>query len=104
MDDVVLCPWVAGMSEACRYIQDDSSCHSLELVWSGDSSVSEEMQGGSWITFTERRSLKKSQRMDNFIKGRCERTVWRPGTLPSPGYVSGRYRIYIRRQGIVGRV
>lgn len=42
----MLCPWVAGMSEARSYNQDDSSCHSLELVQSGDSSVSEETQVG----------------------------------------------------------
>lgn len=84
------------MSEARSYNQDDSSCHSLELVRSGDSSVSEE-------TFIER-SLKKLLRMYDLRKDRCERTVWRPGSLPLLVKHDRGYKVYIKSQDIVGRV
>lgn len=69
-----VCPSVAGMSKTRSYIRGDSCCHSLESLWSGNSSVREEMQAGEVGQVYRKKSLQellrtswKTQRGDQSV-------------------------------------
>lgn len=79
------------MSEVRSCIQGDSNCHSLESVWSGNSSVSEEMQGGRWDKFIDR-SLKELLRMCDLMKGHHEQTQRGDQATSSSSSVDGNYK------------